>query len=261
MGLSLWRHCNSLLANLSFSSVLDMLPESIMTYSNKYINRKPLFYTRIEKSKFQKPCVFYLYFKMYLLYILPVVVIVTKGLLIEGNAVNLTDAIHGFPGHNVDPADIIQTMQIMMQMFLNQTAEIEHLKQQTEKIENMKLQSENDRSTIQTLQNRVFFLEAGQNELSKLPSSQEFSTYLSGMNHLTQNSVAYEAIIRNLTQQLNDVVSALNDLQLNEISTTQQLNGSLVNVKRDVQDLIASMLIYNETEFETTAVESSYLRT
>lgn len=52
---------------------------------------------------------------------------------------NLTDVIHGFPGHNVDPADMIQTMQIMIQMFLNQTTEIDNLKQQTEK----------DRSTIQ----------------------------------------------------------------------------------------------------------------
>lgn len=46
---------------------------------------------------------------------------------------NLTDVIHGFPGHNVDPADMIQTMQIMMQMLLNQTTEIDNLKQQTEK--------------------------------------------------------------------------------------------------------------------------------
>lgn len=169
--------------------------------------------------------------------ILPILVIVTKELLVQGIAVNLTDANHGFPGHSVDPADMMQTMQIMMQMLLNQTTEIEHLKQQTAKIENLNQQSEKDRSTIQMLQNRIFFLEAGQSELSKLPSSQEFSTYLSGMNHLTQNSVATEAIIRNLTQRLNDAVTALN----NEISTTQQLNGSLVNVIRDVKDLAASM--------------------
>lgn len=66
---------------------------------------------------------------------------------------NLSDAIHGFPEHNVDPADMMQTMQIMMQMLVNQTAEIEHLKQQTAKIENLNQQSENDRSTIQMLQN------------------------------------------------------------------------------------------------------------
>lgn len=173
--------------------------------------------------------------------ILPILVIVTKELLVQGLAVNLTDANHGFPGHNVDPADMMHTMQIMMQMLLNQTTEIEHLKQQTAKIEILNQQSEKDRSTIQMLQNRIFFLEAGQSELSKLPSSQEFSTYLSGMNHLTQNSVATEAIIRNLTQRLNDAVTALNNLKLKEISTTQQLNGSLVNVIRDVKDLAASM--------------------
>lgn len=162
--------------------------------------------------------------------------------MVQGNAVNFTDGIHGFPGHNVDPADMVQTMQIMMQMLLNQTTEIEHLKQQTAKMEILNQQSEKDRSTIQTLQNRVFYLEAGQNELLKLPSSQEFSTYLSGMNHLTQNSFATDVIIRNLTQRLNDAVTDLNELKLKEISTTQQLNGSLVNVIRDVKDLAASMV-------------------
>lgn len=182
-------------------------------------------------------------FLRYSLYciILPILIIITKGLLVQGNAVNLTDAIHGFPGHNVDPADMMQTMQILMQMLLNQTTEIEHLKQQTAKMEILNQQSEKDRSTIQMLQNRVFYLEAGQNELLKLPSFQEFSTYLNGMNHLTKNSVAIQTIIRNLTQQLNDAVTALNDLKLKEISTTQQLNGSLVNVMRDVKELAASM--------------------
>lgn len=90
---------------------------------------------------------------------------------------------------------MVQTMQIMMQMLLNQTTEIENLNQQSEK----------DRSTIQMLENRVFYLEAGQNELYKLPSSQEFSSYLSGtcMNHLTQNSLAKEAIVINLKPQLH----------------------------------------------------------
>lgn len=74
--------------------------------------------------------------------ILPILVIFK----VQGNAVNLTDAIYGFPGHNVDPADMKQTMQIMMQMLLNQTLEIEHLKQQTAKIENL---NQKDRSTIQ----------------------------------------------------------------------------------------------------------------
>lgn len=138
----------------------------------------------------------YLRYSLYCI-ILPILVIVTNVMLVQGNAVNLTDAIHGFPEHNVDPADMMQTMQIIMQMLSNQTAEIEHLKQQTAKIENLNQQSENDRSTIQMLQNRVFILEARLNELSKLPSSQKCSTYLSSMNHLTQNSVANEAIIRN----------------------------------------------------------------
>lgn len=93
--------------------------------------------------------------------------------LAQENTVNLTNAIHGFPGHSFDPADIMQTMQIVMQMPLNQTAEIEDLNQQSKK----------DRSTIQKLHNRVLSLEVGQNELSNLPSSQEFSTYLSGMNN------------------------------------------------------------------------------
>lgn len=97
----------------------------------------------------------------------------TVGLLIHGNTGNLTDTIHGFPGYNVDLSDI-------MQMLLNQTAELENLKQQTAEIENLKQQSanlkqqtENDRSTIQVLQNRVFFLEAELNKLNvtKLPAS------------------------------------------------------------------------------------------
>lgn len=88
---------------------------------------------------------------------------------------------------------MVQTMQIMMQMLLNQTTKIKNLNQRSEK----------DRSTIQMLENRVFYLEAGQNELYKLPSSQEFSSYLSGMNHLTQNSLAKEAIVINLKLQLH----------------------------------------------------------
>lgn len=195
-----------------------------------------------------------MYFR-YSLYciILPILVIVTKGLLVQGSTENLTDVIHGFPGHNA--ADMRQTMQIMMQMLFNQTTEIDHLKQQTEK----------ERSTIQMLQNRVFFLEAGQSELSKLPSSREFSTYLSGMKHLTENLLANEETDRNLTRQLNDAVAALESVKLKERSaaqqlrnqsaelenlkhqsvkdklTIQQLNGSLTNVIRDVHDLIASM--------------------
>lgn len=120
----------------------------------------------------------------------------TVGLLVHGNSANVNDTIHGVPGHNVDISDI-------MQMLLNQTVELENLRQQaendrsttqlllnkTKELENFQRQAENDRSTIQTLQNRVFFLEAELNKLnvSKLPSSQEFSTYLKSINQLTQN--------------------------------------------------------------------------
>lgn len=173
---------------------------------------------------------------------MPILIIVTQKLLVKGDAVNLTDAIHGFHGHIVDHADMMQTMQIMMQILLNQTTEIEDLKQQTEK----------DRSTIQMLQNRVFFLEAGPNEPSKLPSSQEFSTYLSGMNNLTQNSIAKEATVKNLTLQLHSQSTELENLrqQLEKCtSNIQHLNGSLINVIRDVHDQIARKFI----EFETVA--------
>lgn len=179
---------------------------------------------------------------------------------VTGNAVNLTDVIHGFPGHNVDPADMMQTMQIMTQMLLNQTTEIEHLKQQTAKIEILYQQTEKDRSTIQMLQNRVFFLEAEQSELSKLPSSQEFSTYLSGMNHLTKKSVESEAKVNNLTRQISSQNMKLENLrQQSEIdrSTIQRLNESLISAIRDVHDQTASMFrIYLSYSF-TVPIESS----
>lgn len=174
----------------------------------------------------------------------------TLGLLTHGNPVNVTDTIHGFPGHNVDLSD-------MMQMLLNQTAELENLRQQTEndrstfqlllnktkELENFKRQSENDRSTIQSLQNRVFFLEAELNKLnvSKLPSIQEFSTYLSSMNQLTQNMATNEANNKNLTQRLDVAVKSLDDLKVQvrytslslldiRQSMTEELNGSLIQL-------------------------------
>lgn len=61
---------------------------------------------------------------------------------------NLTDASYGFPGNNFDTAE-------MMGLLLNQTVELESLKRQTEIL---KQQTENDRSSIQLLQNRVFFI-------------------------------------------------------------------------------------------------------
>lgn len=189
----------------------------------------------------------------------------TVELLVHGNTGNLTDNIHGFPGHNIDLADL-------MQIFLNQTVELENLKQQTEslqhqsekdgstiqlllnqtkEVETFKQQAEHDRSTIQSLQNRVFFLEAELNKLnvSKLPSSQEFSTYLKSINQLTQNLAANEANDKNVSQRLNDAVKALDDLTLKDISTTQQLLNQSVELKQQsAKDSYAIHLLQNETQ-------------
>lgn len=98
----------------------------ILASKLKYKNRKPQVYTKIVKRKAPRSRVGVngLYLKMYIgntLYsiILPILRIIT----VKGNAVNLTNAIHGFPDHNVDPADMMYTMQIMMQILLNQTSE------------------------------------------------------------------------------------------------------------------------------------------
>lgn len=191
------------------------------------------------------------------------------GLLTHGNSLNSSDTIHGFPGHNVDLAD-------MMQMLLNQTAELENLKQQTAEIEklkqqiaeienlkqqsaNLKQQTANDRTTIQSLQNRVFFLEAELNKLnvSKLPSIQEFSTYLSSMNQLTQNMATNEANDKNMTQRLDVAVKSLDDLKVQvrytslslldiRQSMTEELNGSLIQlVEEKVGDHFKSKYVIN----------------
>lgn len=161
----------------------------------------------------------------------------TVGLLTHGNPVNVTDTIHGFPGHNIDLADVMelllnQTTEI--ENLKQQTAEIEHLKQQTAEIENLKQQTANDRSTIQSLQNRVFFLEAELNKLnvSKLPSSQEFSMYLKSINQLTQSLVANEANDKNISQRLNDAVQVLDDLKLKDMSSTQLLLNQSVELEQ-----------------------------
>lgn len=191
----------------------------------------------------------------------------TLGLLTHGNPVNVTDTIHGFQGHNVDLSD-------MMQMLLNQTVELENLRQQaendrstfqlllnkTKELENFKRQSENDRSTIQSLQNRVFFLEAELNKLnvSKLPSIQEFSTYLSSMNQLTQNMATNEANNKNLTQRLDVAVKSLDDLKVQvrytslslldiRQSMTEELNGSLIQlVEERVSEHIKSKYVIKQ---------------
>lgn len=74
------------------------------------------------------------------------------------------------------------------------------------------------------------------------------------MNHLTQNSVANEAKLNTAVKQC---CRSLNDLKLEDRSTIQQLNGSLINAIRDVQGQIASMFRYHKTEFETLGIESS----
>lgn len=121
------------------------------------------------------------------------------------------------PNINVDITEIIQ-------MLLNQTAEIENLKQQTkqqtteisslrELTSNLTQQRENDRSTIQVLQNKLFSLEAELDRLnaSKPTSTQELSSYLSGMNHLIQNVMTKEANDKNLTNLLNVTVKNFED--------------------------------------------------
>lgn len=182
----------------------------------------------------------------------------TVGLLVHGNSANVNDTIHGVPGHNVDISDI-------MQMLLNQTVELENLRQQaendrsttqlllnkTKELENFQRQAENDRSTIQTLQNRVFFLEAELNKLnvSKLPSSQEFSTYLKSINQLTQNLAANEANDKNVSQRLNDAVKTLDDLKLKDLTTTQQLLNQSVELKQQsAKDRYSIHLLQNETQ-------------
>lgn len=162
---------------------------------------------------------------------------------------NLTDASYGFPGNNFDTAE-------MMGLLLNQTVELESLKRQTEIL---KQQTENDRSSIQLLQNRVFYLEAELNKqnISKIQSTQEFSTYLSSMNQLTQTMIANEANNKNLTQKVDVALKALDDLKVEVRYTSlsmldihskkdlERLNGSIMQIIEerisDVQDYITSM--------------------
>nr|XP_022293693.1 uncharacterized protein LOC111104177 [Crassostrea virginica] len=186
-------------------------------------------------------------------------IVETKGLLANGNS-NSSDPIHGFSGHNVDTTDIIQ-------MLLNQTFELENFKLQ---VETFKQQAEHDRTTIQLLQNRVFFLET---ELSKLNASQplstqEFSTYLMSMNKLIQNVATNGEINRNLTQRVDSLVKHFDDLNvqvrytslslLDVHSLTEQLNVSIIQLLEerisDVHDHIANV----STRIAFTAVVTSY---
>lgn len=159
-------------------------------------------------------------------------------LLVHGSS-NSTDMSHGFPGNNIDTVEIMQMLLNQTELLKQQAAEIENFKQQTEKL---RQQTENDRSSIQSLQNRVFFLEAELNKLnvSNLPTSQEFATYLSRMNQLTQNMAANEVNDRNFTHQLSVALKTLDDLKvqvrytslslLDVQSMTEGLNGSLFKV-------------------------------
>lgn len=64
----------------------------------------------------------------------------------------------------------------------------------------------------------MFYLEAELNKqnISKIQSTQECSTYLSSMNQLTlwQNVIENEANDRNLTQQVNVALKAFDDLKV-----------------------------------------------
>lgn len=162
---------------------------------------------------------------------------------------NLTDTSYGFPGNNFNTAE-------MMGLLLNQTVELDSLKRQTEML---KQQTENDISSIQLLQNRVFYLEAELNRenISKIQSTQEFSTYLSSMNQLTQTMIAHEANNKNLTQKVDVALKALDDLKVEVRYTSlsmldihskkdlERLNGSIMQIIEerisDVQDYITSM--------------------
>ena len=106
----------------------------------------------------------------------------TKGLLAHGNS-NTSDLTNTSPGHIVDMTEVMQILENHTQQIKNQTQ-----------------QSENDRTTIQLLQNRVFFLEAELIKLNttKTSSTQEFSTYLMSMNQIIQNLVTNEENDKNL---------------------------------------------------------------
>lgn len=142
---------------------------------------------------------------------------------------NLTDASYGFPGNNFDTVE-------MMGLLLNQTVELDSLKRQTEIL---KQQTENDRSSIQLLQNRVFYLEAELNRqnISKIQSTLEFSTYLSSMNQLTQTMIANDANNKNLTQKVDVALKALDDPKV-EVRYTS-LSMLDIHSKKDLERLNA----------------------
>jgi chromosome segregation ATPase len=160
----------------------------------------------------------------------------SAGLLISGNS-NSTSVTFASSGHHISSSEILQILQ-------NQTTELTNLKQQTE----------NDRSSMQMLQNRVFFLEAELRKLnaSRPPSSDELSAYLSNMKQIVQTLTANDEYDKNITKRLNDVVKSLENVKVQERYTslslldvhskTEQLNTTLHQIMSSVNEQLASMI-------------------
>lgn len=127
MCLFLWMHCN-LLLTLIYHFLVYVICHLKVSWHSKTCIYKPKT-TDLNKDSYRvnirdRTLVFKVFvLKMYLrntlnCIILPILLIVTKKLLlhVKGNPVNLTDVFYDFHGHNVDPVEMMQTMQIMMQM-------------------------------------------------------------------------------------------------------------------------------------------------
>nr|XP_022291269.1 uncharacterized protein LOC111102709 [Crassostrea virginica] len=164
-------------------------------------------------------------------------IVETKGLLANGNS-NNSDPIHGSSGHNVDTTDI-------MQLLLNQTTELENLRQQ---VETFKQQAENDRITMQ---NRIFLLETELIKLnaSKPPSTQEFSTYLMSMNQLIQSVATNEENDKNVTNQLNVAVKQLDELKAEMLHTRLNQSREMEHYKQQSEsEKLKVYLLQNLTQ-------------
>ena len=164
-------------------------------------------------------------------------IVETKGLLANGNS-NNSDPIHGSSGHNVDTTDI-------MQLLLNQTTELENLRQQ---VETFKQQAENDRITMQ---NRIFLLETELTKLnaSKPPSTQEFSTYLMSMNQLIQSVATNEENDKNVTNQLNVAVKQLDELKAEMLHTRLNQSREMEHYKQQSEsEKLKVYLLQNLTQ-------------
>ena len=216
----------------------DNAKEYISIYQTPLL--KVLLFTGIFENKtdcffvFMMHCLRAIYFIVLVLFN----IVGTKGLLAHGTT-NTSDPIHGSSGHIIDTAEI-------KQILLNQTNELENLRRE----------AENDRSKIQSLQNRVFVLEAELTKLNASKPTQEMSTYLLSMDKLIQNMATNEENDRNLTERFDAFLKHFNDLSVQVRYTslslldihalTEELNGSLIQrfEKRinDEHDHIASMI-------------------